>query len=120
MFRKRREGGLNVIQYQIYKKFGVMTQRCQAMIVHISLHLHNSHLLHFLGSHSALGHLLALVVALYILFLILVHSLHILHHLLVARRYHISVLILHDIVVLRAHTLWLFALASRSSFLFLE
>lgn len=64
-------------------------------------------------------HLLALVVALYIFFLVLVDTLHILNHLVVSWRDHVSVLVLHQIFVL-PHALLFFAFDCARSFLLFE
>ena len=72
----------------------------QSLISHLSL----LHLWVWVGE-TALGHLLALIVALYIFFLVLVDTLHILNHLVVSRRDHVPVLVLHQIFVLPTHAL---------------
>ena len=56
-----------------------------------------------------------------IFLLVLIYSLHVLNHLVIARRYHVTILVLHHIVcVLRTETLHLFALSSGGALLLLE
>lgn len=56
-----------------------------------------------------------------IFLLVLIYSLHVLNHLVIARRYHVTILVLHHIVcVLRPETLHLFALSSGGALLLLE
>ena len=81
----------------------------------------SSHLLLHLWVLTSLGHLLTLVVSFYVLLLVFVDPLHILNHLFVTRRYHISVLILHHIVaILGTHALSFLSLIASSSLLLLE
>ena len=80
-----------------------------------------SHLLNLIIRNASFGHLLALVLSLDIFFLVLVYSFHVLHHLLITRRYHISVLVLHHVIgVVRTHTLHLFSFCACCSFFLLE